>query len=155
MLPLPYTKLIHERLSTVLTFAYSWAKLQQLLKERFPGEWKNLRKTIDTVSPENAIRAFIELAAYLRLLDDAEDWARDPLLENRTFGRLLKQDGSETPLYLRDVTNKIMHAREWRWDVVSDPDRPKLVCVSDEPERWVGAEVDIETLAYFCGLLTH
>jgi hypothetical protein len=37
------------------------------------GEWKYLRKTAHEVAPESAIRAFIELASHLRLLDDQKD----------------------------------------------------------------------------------
>ena len=156
MLPLPYTKLIHEKLSTVLTFAYSWAALQDMLDNRFVGEWKYLRKTVDGIGPENAIRAFIELAAYLRLLDDSEHLSGYLATEGteKSFGRVRKNDGKEETLYLRDLTNKIVHAKDWKWDV-SDRDRPKLICVSNDPDRWLAAEIEIQAFAAFCGQLMH
>ncbi len=129
---LPYTKLIHEKLATVLTFAYSWAHLQSVLDNKFKGEWKYLRKTVDGIAPESAIRAFIELAAYLRLLDDKDDISGylEQVDAGRGFGRVLKKDRTEETLYLRDLTNKIVHAKEGKWDV-STADRPKLICVSN------------------------
>ena len=117
------------------------------------------RKTIYDIGSENAVRSCIELATYLRLLDDEEklsvflrstDYARGI----GDFGCVKKQDGTTEPLYLRDMTNKIIHAKDWRWDV-SIPDRPQLICISDEPERWATAEVRIEALAALCGSLIH
>jgi hypothetical protein len=156
---LQYTKLIHEKLSTVLTFAYSLAPVEKLLESRFKGEWKYLRKTIYDVGSENAVRSCIELATFLRLLDDEQNLSRylqqnpgDRGLPN--LGRVTKQDGTIEPLYLRDMTNKIIHAKDWRWDV-SIPDQPRLICISDDPERWFTAEIDIEALAALCGSLIH
>lgn len=147
---LPYTRLIHEKLSNVLTFAYSWATLDNMLDTKFKGEWKYLRKTIFDIGPENAVRAFIELAGYLRLLDDKDDLSGylKQTGSARGFGRVLKKDGSEEPLFLRDLTNKIIHAKEWKWDV-STTDRPKAICISNNPDRWVSAEIDIQTFAAF------
>ena len=55
---------------------------------------------------------------------------------------------------MRDLTNKIVHAKDWRWDV-SVVGRPQLICISDEPERWATAEIEIEALAALCGSLIH
>jgi hypothetical protein len=151
---LPYTEIIHKNLSIILTFAYSWPHLNDLLANRFQGEWKYLRKTINEIAPERATRALIELAACLRLLDDKEDLSVRQKLAQGQFGRVFKKDRSEEPLYLRDLTNKIVHAKEWKWDT-SIPNEPKLVCVSNNPDRWFAAEIEIEALAAFCGLLMH
>jgi hypothetical protein len=152
---LPYTAIIHEKLSIILTFAYSWTSLHDVLDKKFKGEWKYLRKTIDGIAPERAVRAFVELASYLRLLDDKENLSESLASRPHSeLGRVVKQDGSEEPLYLRDLTNKIIHAKEWKWDV-SIPDKPKLVCVSNDPKRWVAAEIEIEAVAAFCGELMH
>ena len=150
---LSYAPLIHRNLAIILAFAYSWANLHQLLNQEFKGEWRYLRKTIDEIGPERATQAFIELAAYMRLLDDQEDLS-GYLRQNHggQLGRVLKKDRSEEPLYLRDLTNKIIHAKEWKWDV-STPNDPKLICVSNDPDRWVAAEIEIRTLAAFCGML--
>lgn len=158
---IPYTKLSHEKLSIIITFAYSLAKLRSILDNRFKGEWKYLRKTIEDVGSENSIRAFIELASYLRLLDDQKDLSGflarvnySPGAEQLVFGRVIKQDQPDEPLYLRDLTNKIIHAKNWKWDI-SNADNPKLICISKEPERWQTAEIDIEAVAGFCGGLMH
>jgi hypothetical protein len=164
MIP-PLTKIIHENLSVILTFAYSYRELQQMLDSRFRGEWKYLRKTINEVSGERATRACIELANILRILDDREKISqyleqtgkisRDfEQTESFNFGRVLKDRGLEEPLYLRDFTNKIIHAADWRWDFTAASD-PKLVCLSHQPERWKAAEIQIEKLAGFCGQLMH
>jgi hypothetical protein len=152
---LPYTEIIHEKLSIILTFAYSWAHLHDVLNSRFTGEQKYLRKTVDGIAPENAIRAFIELASYLRLLDNKENMSGYlEQVQAHKLGRVMKQAHSEEPLYLRDLTNKIMHAQEWKWDV-SAPNEPKLICVSNDPKRWLAAEIDIQAFTAFCGQLMH
>jgi len=158
MLPFPYAKLIHEKLSTILTFAYSHAPLEKMLDTKFKGEWKFLRKTIYGVGAERAILACIELATLMRLLDDAEkisDYLKQNPKPNRgSFGKVFKSAGAEEPLYLRDVTNKIIHAKDWKWDL-DVPEQPKLICISDEPKRWKVAAIEIQKLAAFCGNLGH
>lgn len=152
---LPYTKLIHEKLSTILTFAYSLGPIESMLDSRFSGEWKYLNKTVYVIGREKATQACIELAAFLRLLDGAEElsnWER--ARGGQLFGCVIKQDGTSEPLYLRDMTNKIVHAKDWEWHV-SIPDKPLLICKSDEPARWLKAEVEIEALAAFCARLMH
>jgi hypothetical protein len=126
------------------------------MERTFSGEWKFLRKTVYEIGSENAIRASIELAAFLRLLDDAENITGFLKLNpdrNRgvtDFGRVFKQDGSEAPLYFRQMTNKIVHAKDWQWDLHL-PEWPKLICVSDEPKRWTKAEIEIQSLAALVG----
>jgi hypothetical protein len=44
---------------------------------------------------------------------------------------------------LRDPTNKIMHAKEWKCDC-SVPERTKLHRASHNPTRGLGTEIDIE-----------
>src|SRR5262249_18287071 len=155
---LPYAKLIHEKLSVVLTFAYSLPPIEKAMQRTFHGEWKYLRKTVHEYGSENAVRACVELAAFLRLLDDAEDisgYLKQNPSDNRgigTFGRLFKPDGIEEPLFLRDMTNKIVHAKDWQWDL-NLPEWPKLICMSDDPARWTKAEIEIQALAAFCGSL--
>jgi hypothetical protein len=128
--------------------------LNRVLDEKFEGEFKYLRKTINGIAPENAVRAFIELAGYLRLFDDKHDLS-GYLAQKRasSLGRVLKEDEQEEPLFLR-LTNKIMHAKGWKWDT-SSPNEPKLICISNEPKRWIAAEIDIIALAAFCAQLMH
>jgi hypothetical protein len=146
--------LIKENLSIILTFGLSRGPLHTMRSENFLGEWKYLDKLLFEVPQDLAERACIELAAYVRLLDDDEKLAellrreKDPLV----FGRVLKIGGPEEPLYLRDLTNKIAHASGFDWDFTAAED-PKLICQSDQPERWVHAEVRLVALADFCGRL--
>jgi len=127
---------------------------EDFLGDRLQGEFKFLDKTINRIGPEHAIRAFIELAAYLRLLDDSLNRQLSGVFARQKFGRIAKKDGSEEPLFLRDLTNKIVHAKEWKWDT-SAPNEPKLICLSNDPDRWLAAEVDINAFAVFCGGLGH
>jgi hypothetical protein len=64
------------------------------------------------------------------MLDDDENIA-EYLRQTggHSFGRVVKKDQPDEPLYLRDLTNKIIHAHHLEWDF-SIPDGPKLVCIS-------------------------
>jgi hypothetical protein len=149
----PLTSLIHEQLSILATFAFSRTTLEELRKTRFPGEWRYLDKSLFLVSEQRAEKACLELATLIRLLDDDEDIA-GYLRENAnyTFGHVKKNDGPDEALYLRDLTNKIIHAHHLEWNFQA-PLAPLIVCVSREPVRWISAEVDIVALAGFCGQL--
>jgi hypothetical protein len=155
-MPLPYTKLIHEKLSVILTFAFSAEPIESWLKKYFHGDFKFLYKTVNEIGSFNALSAFVELAAFLRLLDDADKLSSQNAGEIgiTDFGRIVKKDGTVDRLNLRDMTNKIIHAKTWRWDV-KNLEGPKLICVPNDPEGWAAAEVDISSLAAFCGTLAH
>jgi hypothetical protein len=149
----PLTHLIHENLSALVTFAFSRVPLESLRDNKFRGEWKYLDRALFTVSEQRAERACLELATFIRLLDDDENIA-DYLRQTSgdSFGRVLKKDQPDEPLYLRDMTNKIIHAHHLEWDF-SIPDDPKVICISRKPERWLRAEVQVVALAAFCGQL--
>ena len=136
-----------------MTFAFSRVPLQSLRDNKFLGEWKYLDRALFTVSEQRAERACLELATFIRLLDDDENIA-DYLRQTGgdSFGRVIKKDQPDEPLYLRDMTNKIIHAHHLEWDF-SICDDPKLVCISRQPERWFKAEVQVVALAAFCGQL--
>ncbi|HSN18569.1 MAG TPA: hypothetical protein VLV87_10220, partial [Gammaproteobacteria bacterium] len=68
------------------------------------------------------------------------------------LGRLLKKEGLKENLYLRDLTNKIIHAADLEWNF-SDSDKPKLKCIAKDTERWTSAEIDVVSLAALCGRL--
>lgn len=90
---------------------------------------------------------------FMRLLDDEEDMSGYlKQTSNPSFGRLVLNGKPEQALNLRDVCNKIIHASELRWDF-STEDKPMLVCNSQEPNKWVRAEIDVVSLAAFCGQL--
>lgn len=151
---LPLTRIIHANLAIVMTFAFSRQPLQQLVSGKFKGEWSYLSKAVFEIPEENAVRAMLELASLLRLLDEGEQLG-DYLRQTQSaadFGRVFKDGQPDEPLYLRDMTNKIVHAQRLEWDFMESSD-PKLVCVSQDPTRWDKAEVRIIALAAFCGML--
>jgi len=147
----PLTHLVHEILSVLVTFAFSRTPLVSLRESKLRGDWKYLDRALYTVSEQRAERACLELATFIRLLDDDENIA-SYLRETRghSFGRVMKKDQPEESLYLRDLTNKIIHAHHLEWDF-STPDEPKLVCISRQPDRWLKAEVEVVALTAFCG----
>ena len=151
--PLPLTQLVHENLSVVMTFAFSRGPLEQLIEEKFEGEWKYLRKFVFDISEKHAIKACVELAIYLRALDDEEKmtaWLREN--SGRAFGRVTCSDGSTEPLALREVANKIIHAANFSWNF-STENKPFLICMPRDNQRWRQADIDIVALAAFCGQL--
>lgn len=150
---LPLTQLIHDNLSIVMTFTFSRKALETLRNTKFMGDWKYLDKALFSVSEQRAAKACIELASFLRLLDDQEGLSKYlKQTSGHGFGRIIRQDQPDEVIYMRDLTNKIMHASDFEWDF-SDSESPKLVCISHKPERWVRAEVEIVALAALCGEL--
>ncbi len=150
--PLPLTTLIHENLSIIMTFAFSRGPLNTLM-DRFRGEWSYLRKALFEVSQVRAERACLELALFMRLLDD-EEGLSDYLKETGEpeFGVYTKTDGSTAPLTLRQVSNKIIHSAGLEWDF-TQPSNPILISHPKEAERWKRAEINLVGLASFCGRL--
>ena len=154
-LSLPLTRLVHENLSILMTFCFSRPGLERLLETKFQGEWKYLRKGLFEVSEQRAEKACLELAMFLRILDDEEDlsgYLQQTGYPN--FGRLHFDEKPEESLTLRDVCNKIIHAASLNWRFESD-EQPVLVCHSRETDRWLRAEVDIVSVAAYCGNLMH
>ena len=150
---LPLTQLIHENLSIVMNFSFSRRPLEQLIKTKFDGEWKYLRKALFSMSEQRAEKACIELAIFMRLLDDQEDISGYlAQTSGRHFGNLLMKNKPSKRLKLRDVANKIIHASSLEWEF-STENRPILICHSQKAEKWIRAEVDIVAVAAFCGQL--
>ena len=155
-LSLPLTQLIHKNLSVLMTFCFSRNQLERLVETKFIGEWKYLRKGLFEVSEKRAEKACLELAMFLRLLDDTQqlsDFDKHKTIP-LDYGKLIFTGKPEQILGLRDVCNKIIHASVLQWDF-SDEYKPKLICTSREPEKWLRAEIDIVNLATFCGELMH
>ena len=154
--PLPLTRIVHENLSVLMNFAFSRGPLERLIETKFVGEWKYLRKGLLEVSEDRALKACFELALFLRMLDDEEgmsDYLRE-IDSNLRFGVLHRDGKSDKPLGLRDVANKILHSSELQWDFSSE-ERPSIVCTSRERDKWTSAEIDVVSLAGFCGELMH
>jgi len=149
----PLTQLIHESFSVIVTFAFSRLSLRSLRDSRFNGEWKYLDRALFEISQQRAERACLELATFIRLLDDLDSTANYfRVMKGRSFGRVMKKGQADEPLYLRDMTNKIIHAHQLDWDF-SVQENPMLICISSQPERWSTAEVEVVALAEFCGQL--
>lgn len=145
---LPLVSIIRENLSIVLDFCFARPSLKRLLDQRFQGEWAHLNSLSFDLSEARANKAAIELALFLRFLDDRE--ASPPLA--RPLGNLHVRGGAEQPMGVRDVANKIIHASALTWDL-SVPDSPRLVCASEDLEKWKRAEIDVVALAGFVGTM--
>ncbi len=141
-------RFIHENLSIVLTFAYSRPAIGGALQRRFKGDWKHLHTTIYEIGERRADRALLEMATQLRIIDDAEDFSSQ---FPHAFGKVVQADGSETPLYFRDMTNKIMHGAMFKWQLRTES--PYVVINSARPDRWKIAHLEMEALMAFIGLL--
>jgi hypothetical protein len=137
-----------------MTFAFSRQALSSLLDSTFKGEWKVLRGTLLDIPKLKAERACLEMALFIRYLDDNEQLSAY-VTQNTTynFGRLHFKGGRMEELSLREVANKIIHAKYFEWDFSSAVE-PVLVCHTRDEERWVRAEVLTVHLASVCGNLT-
>lgn len=147
---IPLTRIIHENISIVLMYAFSKAPLEKL-RSSFLGEWKFLDKAISGLSKERAEKAAIELAVFIRLLDDEQGISGYLAKTNGdSYGTVYKTGLPNEPLYLRDLTNKVMHAKSFEWDI-SNLDKPLLVTYSQDLNRWSHAEINLVALLSFCG----
>lgn len=152
--PIHLTRLVHENLSIVMSFAFSRKPLIELIEERSMGEWGYLEKALFEIGEDKANRAITELALLLRIHDDEE---RITNFDEQvgliwSCGRLILEDGSVKDLPFREVSNKIIHAKTFRWDFSAD-EPPKLICYAreDDARRWIRAEVDLVAVAFYCG----
>jgi hypothetical protein len=149
------TRLIHENLWVVISFAFGRPVIANFVDKRFKGEWKYVNKTIYERAEIRADRALLEMATQLRVLDDAEQLnAYFSQTKRAPLGRVVQGDGTKTDLHFRDLTNKIMHAEKFEW-ALSDPDNPKVICHSNDVARWQYAEIDLTALMALIGMLMH
>ncbi len=139
-----------------MNFCFSRKPLESLIDTRFSGEWKYLRKGLFTVAENRAEKACLDLAMYLRLLDDEEEISNylRQTKSNVKFGQLILREKPKKELGLRDVANKIIHASALQWNLANE-NEPLLICHSREEGKWVRAEINIISLAGFCGTLMH
>jgi hypothetical protein len=145
--------MLHENLSTVMCFAYSRKSLNEMVERVFMGEWKYLRKALFEISAQRAEKACLELALFLRILDD--EWSVSEYEaqtgHSHDCGKLIMKDGTQNALPFREVANKVIHASGLTWDFEKAPD-PLLICHSRDKEKWLRAEVNIGSLAGVCGM---
>ena len=152
-LSLPVARLIRENVSVLMTHAFSRMPLQEWASKSLQGEFKQFHETIFGMADQRAEKACLELAIFLRYLDDEENLSeRYAGYSGMSFGYLHFRNGKSDSLQLRDVANKIIHAVAFRWDF-SAPHRPMLVCLSRDEERWERAEIEVATLSVACGSL--
>jgi hypothetical protein len=147
------TLLIHENLGVVMTFVYSRAALIEFRQKKFDGEWEYLEKAIFELPEQRAIRSVLELALLFRSLDDSYEISRLPSFTFLNHGELYDADGKSAPLGLRDVANKIIHAKWLEWDF-AEPNEPKLVCHAHANQArfgWTKAVIIINNFAAICG----
>lgn len=101
------------------------------------------------ISEVEADRALHEMAAQLRLLDNALGIGRD--LQKSGYpalGYVVLNDGTREDLHFRDVTNKIMHAGRYEWAVRDGI--AVVTCIAKKDDRWQSAETSVDRLAALC-----
>jgi hypothetical protein len=145
------TRLIHENLWVVVSFALAQPKAEQILETKFQGEWKYLRRTVFQHAEMRADRALLEMATQLRVLDDAQQLS-DYFKQTKTppMGKVVQADDSETELHFRDMTNKVMHAARFEWKLGEEP---FVVCYPHDAGRWKSAEISLFRLMGYVGNL--
>lgn len=119
--------------------------------ENYEGEFKGIGKLIDCGN-QRASRALLELGAQLRILDDVDNLGSS--LATHTclrLGQVIQADQTETPLYLRAMTNKILHSREFSFGLDQGFD-PTISCHSREPDRWRQANIRVYGLMDLAGV---
>jgi hypothetical protein len=151
---LPLTRLVHESLSIIMCFAYSRQPLAKMVERKFRGGWEYLHKALFEISEERVEKACLELALFLRIVDDEEEISayHSQLKTVPNCGELVMKDGSGRPLTFRDVANKVIHSSRLEWKFVTDGDAI-LICHASAEKKWVRAEVDVVALAAVCGTL--
>jgi hypothetical protein len=136
-----------------MTFAFSRTALEDWAKVTLEGEFKRFRETLFDIPAQRAERAALELALLFRYLDDESNissYYREGSAIG--FGYVEDLDGAVTDLSLREVTNKIIHAASFEWDL-SKASRPLLICLPRDKQRWKKASVDIASVAVVSGQL--
>src|SRR4051812_23324799 len=103
-LSLPVTKLIRENVSVLMTYAFSRAPLQDWAAKSLKGEFKHFRETVFGMAEQRAEKACLELAIFLRYLDDEQNLSAAYIeTSEMTFGQLHLRDGKAIDLKLREV----------------------------------------------------
>jgi hypothetical protein len=105
---LQLTRLVHENLSIIMCFAYSRKPLSEMIESKFKGEWKYLNKALFDVSSERAEKACLELALFLRMLDDEQGISAYHTATKNipNCGKLIMKDGTEKVITFRDVAKR-------------------------------------------------
>ena len=152
---LPMTRLIHEQFSILMTYALSRTATASFM-DQLTGDQKHLRFALYDLAEERANRALLELALYVRLVDDDEEQQLSEFYKEHGFGEVEKSDGTRQVLTLRALANKVIHAERHEW-LVEDAYDPVVRCYAskDQASRfgWMSATIHFLPLAAFCGML--
>src|SRR5437763_11648812 len=116
---LSLSRLVAEYLSIFVCFAYSRIPLENMVEEKFKGEWKYLNKALFEISAQQAEKACVELALFMRTLDDEEEISAYHKAVRRVpeCGKIVFRNDLTEVLTFREVTNKIIHAAALEWDL--------------------------------------
>jgi hypothetical protein len=134
-----FVRYAQENFATVLMFAFGRDQIGAIINERFKNEPKYLNKIVYEFSEQRANRALLEMAMHLRTADDIEGLGFEEL-KLPPLGTIVRSDGSEKKLHFRQMTNKIIHAGGFSWEL-ADPKDPRIVCLSREQENWKEAHI--------------
>ncbi len=147
------TRLIHENSWIVLSFAFARPVVGRVIDDRFSGEWEYLYKSVYELAEIRADRALLEMATQLRVLDDEQEISEKLRRTGHPpLGTVFQADGEATDLYLRDMTNKVMHARSFEWNLTT-PDEPTVICHPRDSDRWRQAEIRLIVMMGLVGSL--
>src|SRR5262245_46996117 len=123
-MPMPLARLIYENFSFIMMFACSRRELARVIETAFTTEWKYLYPALVEVPIQRVTRACLELGMLLRVLDEEQGLSdilqttvKDPLGRTLALGRVIKEGARAEPLYFRDMTNKLVHASSYEWDL--------------------------------------
>lgn len=148
---LPWSLLVHQNIAKIATFAYSQTPLAQMRSVDFIGEWRFVDKALHQIPREEATKAVMELALYLRTLDDeqrlTEYWK---VVTRPSVGQLVQKSGEVEDLSPREMSNKIIHAEQIEWQFEPEP---SIICHGRDKERWVRAEISVKLLIWIGGML--
>lgn len=80
-----------------MCFAYSRRPLERMVNRTFVGEWKYLNKVLFDISEQRAEKACIELALFLRMINDDEEISAYNKSTGQTpnCGRLILKNNSQ------------------------------------------------------------
>ena len=146
---LPIKDVIRENSAFLLTYAMSLEPIQTLVTMTLRGSFERFRQTALEVTRQRAERSCIELAVLVRYLLDEEQVGLGT--DQVDFGEVSYDGNKPETLTLREVANKIIHARAFTWDTSRYRGHPELICAPRDKQRWKEARIDVVALAIACG----
>ena len=158
--------IIHDNLGVVLTYAFSRSAMDEYRGWLRGQRWHCSDRVLLELPQQRATRAIIELAVMFRALDSFCDITKNDYLATHPYavyhptgyiyGKLYGLYGSIELLPLRDVPNKIIHAKSIEWSF-GNPKEPVIICHAAEGEHarfeWTRAEVFVKAFAAVCAAL--